>query len=172
MFWSHKVLLLAISIFCRLFSCWIWFAHMKGNKSIFITSCAILLWEWSLRQSIWQSPHINSLQLCRLIWALWVLLKSGLAKKDLPVYKFPKIMASPAGLGQYIYISKSDCLYLCPLFTPELLGQSPPNFEQTSPPTQGRFLTQAWPCQPNPWTPGKPKLQNLNGSGKRKLFVT
>jgi len=46
-------------------------------------------------------------------------------------------------LNQSIYIYKSDCLYLCPLFTPEPPDQSPPNFAQTSPPTQGRFLTQA-----------------------------
>jgi len=42
-----------------------------------------------------------------------------------------------------IYIYKSDYLYLCPLFTPEPLDQSPPKFPQTSPSTQGRFLTQA-----------------------------
>jgi len=41
-----------------------------------------------------------------------------------------------------IYI-KQDCLYLCTLFMPEPPDQSPPNFAQTSPLTQGRFLTQA-----------------------------
>jgi len=56
-----------------------------------------------------------------------------------------------------IYIYKTDCLYLCTLFTPELLDLSPPNFAQTSPSTQGRFLTQAWPCQPDPQTTGVPQ---------------
>jgi len=75
------------------------------------------------------------------------------------------------GPGWLVYIYKTDCLYLCPLFTPEPPDQSPPNFAQTSPPTWGRFLTQAWPCQPNPWTPGYPKLLNPNGSRERKLCV-
>jgi len=43
------------------------------------------------------------------------------------------------GLPKKIYIFKRDCLYLCPLFMPELPDQSPPNFAQTSLPTQGRL---------------------------------
>jgi len=39
-------------------------------------------------------------------------------------------------ISSIFYIYKSDCLYVCPLFTPELPHQSPPNFAQTSPPTQ------------------------------------
>jgi len=58
----------------------------------------------------------------------------------------------------YIHVYKSDCLYLCPLFTPEPPDQSLPNFAQTSPPTQERFLTQAWPRNLNSLTPGYPKL--------------
>jgi len=43
-----------------------------------------------------------------------------------------------------IYIKESVCTYLpMYLFMPELPDQSPPNFVQTSPPTQGRFLAQA-----------------------------
>jgi len=61
-----------------------------------------------------------------------------------------------------IYIYKTDCLYLCtylyPSFTGEPPDQSSPNFAQTSAPTQGWFLAQAWPRQPDPRTPGYPKL--------------
>jgi len=70
-----------------------------------------------------------------------------------------------------IYIYKSDCLYLCPSFTLKLPYQYPPNFVQTSPPTQGRFLTQVSPCQPNSLSPGYPKLQNLSRSRAKKLCV-
>jgi len=64
------------------------------------------------------------------------------------------------------------CTYLYPLFTHKLPDQSPPNFAQTSPPTQGRFLTQARPHKSDPWTLGDPKLQFPNGSLERKLCVT
>jgi len=56
------------------------------------------------------------------------------------------------------------CMYLCPSFMPEMLDQFPPNFVQTSTPTRGRFLTQVWHRQPNPLTPGYPKIKNLNRS--------
>jgi len=62
--------------------------------------------------------------------------------------------------------------YLCTLFMPKPPDQSPPNFAQASTPTQGRFLTQAWPCQPNPWTQGYLKLQNPNASREKKLCFT
>jgi len=65
-------------------------------------------------------------------------------------------VAQLAGIS--IYIKQTVCTYPCPFFTPEPPDQTPPNFAQTSPPTQGRFLAQAWPHQPNPWTPGYPKL--------------
>jgi len=58
----------------------------------------------------------------------------------------------------FFYIYKSDCLYVCTLFTPEPPDQSPPNFAQTFPPTHQLNLTQAWLHQPNPWTLGNPKL--------------
>jgi len=56
-----------------------------------------------------------------------------------------------------------------PSFTSKLPDQSPSNFAQTSTPTQGRFLTQVWPCQPNLLTPGYPKLQNHSRSQEKKL---
>jgi len=59
-------------------------------------------------------------------------------------------------------------MYLCPSFT----DQSPPNFAQTSIPTQGRYLTQVWPHQPDSLIPGYLKLQNLNRSLEKKLWST
>jgi len=72
------------------------------------------------------------------------------------------------------YIYKSDCLYqctyLCPLFAPKPPDQSPPNFAQTSPPTQGRFLTQAWPHQLDPPDPGVPQtLKPKWATGEKTL---
>jgi len=64
-----------------------------------------------------------------------------------------------------IYIYKSDCLYLCPSFTPEPPDQSPPNFAQTSPPTQGWFLARKHD-RTNP-TPGP---QGTPNSKRRKLI--
>jgi len=52
-------------------------------------------------------------------------------------------------------------VYLCPSFTSEPPDQFPP--------TRGRFLTQVWPRQPNPWPGGTPKLQNLNRSLEKIL---
>jgi len=80
---------------------------------------------------------------------------------------FHKMCFQRVSLIFSISIYKSDCLYLCPLFTPEPPDQSPPNFAQTTPPTQERFLTQAWPHQPNPLTPNS-KTQMGHG---RENFV-
>jgi len=52
--------------------------------------------------------------------------------------------------------------YLSTLLTPEPPNQSPPNFAQTSPPTQGRFLTRAWPRQTDPYTPGYTSVCHLS----------
>jgi len=73
--------------------------------------------------------------------------------------------------GWLVYICKSDCLYLCPSFTIESPDQSPPNFEQTSTHTQGRFLTQVWPCKPDTLTLGYLKLQNLNRSLEKNFDI-
>jgi len=69
-----------------------------------------------------------------------------------------------------LYICKTDCLYLCmhlcPSFKCKPPDQSPPNFAQTSTPTQGRFLTQVWPCQPDPWpwhTPNSKTYKQITG---------
>jgi len=48
-------------------------------------------------------------------------------------------------------------MYLCNSFIRKPPDQSPPNFAQTSTPTQGRFFAQAWPRQPDFRTPGYPK---------------
>jgi len=53
----------------------------------------------------------------------------------------------------------------------ELPYQSQPNFVPTSSPTQGRFLTQVWPHQSNPVTPGYPNLQNLNRSQEKNFAL-
>jgi len=56
-----------------------------------------------------------------------------------------------------IYIKVTVCTYV-PFSRPP--DRSPPNFAQTSPPTQGWFLAQAWPHQPDPRTPNF-KRRNL-----------
>jgi len=68
--------------------------------------------------------------------------------------------ASP-GPGWLVYIKQTFCMCLCPSFKHKPLNQSPPNFAQTSTPTWGGFLKQVSPGQPDPLTPGYPKLQNL-----------
>jgi len=62
-------------------------------------------------------------------------------------------------------------MYLWPSLTSDLPDQSKLNFARASPPTQGRFLTEVWPCQPDPLTPGYPKLQNLNRSLEKKTLL-
>jgi len=79
--------------------------------------------------------------------------------------KFFPGSTGPGWIGfQYI----KDCLYLWPSYTCEPTNQSPPNFVQTS--TSKRFLTQVWPRQSDPLTPGYPKLQNLNRSLEKKTL--
>jgi len=72
-----------------------------------------------------------------------------------------------------IYIYKTNCLYLpiylCPSLVRESSNQSLLNFVQTLTPTQGRFLTQVWPRQPEPLTLEYLKLQNPNRSLQKKL---
>jgi len=62
-------------------------------------------------------------------------------------------------LKSHFYIYKTDSFYvLCHSFMPEPPDQSLPNFAQTSTPTQGRFLIQGWPWQPDPPYQWYPKL--------------
>jgi len=75
-------------------------------------------------------------------------------------------------LSENIYIYKRDCLYLCPSFTREPPYQSPPNFAQTSTPTQGRILTQVWPRQPKPPDPGVPQTPKPKQIMGEKLCFT
>jgi len=61
-------------------------------------------------------------------------------------------------------------IYLCTLFPPDPPDQSPPNFAQTSPPTQGRFLHKHDPANPTPGLQGTPNSKIQMGHG-RENFV-
>jgi len=76
-----------------------------------------------------------------------------------------------SGLVQLFFQDPYVLMYLCHSFTSEPPYQSPPNFAQTFPSTQG-FFTQVYPRQTNPLTLRYPKLQNLNRSLEEKLCVT
>jgi len=115
--------------------------------SLRVRKIAVLAWGWT-----------HNLRYCLSVRCPWLLSQGDpkLTKLRLTLY--------------LIYIYKSYCLYLCPLFTPEPPDQSPPNFAQTSTPTQGRFLTQAWPRQPDPWTPGYPNSKTKKSHGRENLY--
>jgi len=49
--------------------------------------------------------------------------------------------------------------------------QSLPNLVQTSSPTQGRFLTQMWSSQPDPWGIPNSKTQMGHWGHGRENFV-
>jgi len=61
------------------------------------------------------------------------------------LYTVKLISRAAPGPGWLVYLYKTDFLYLCLYLTSKPPNQSPPNFTQTSPPTQWRFLTQVWP---------------------------
>jgi len=76
--------------------------------------------------------------------------------------KHPKMTLPPNNFC-FIYICKSDCLYLCRLFTHEPPDQSPP--------TQGWFLTPTLPLDPGvpqtskpKWVAGEKTLCNVSSS--------
>jgi len=75
-------------------------------------------------------------------------------------------------LSIYIYKCKTDCMYVpVSLFhaTNRWINLHQILYRHPHRSTQGRFSTQVWPCQPNPQTPGYPKLNYLISSPEKKL---